>query len=129
MQRTDTAFFHDCIDRAIETLPSAMQAAASEVVVSVIDWPPEPVMRAFGLTDASDLTGLYEGIPMTEKSFADQPLGPDTIWLFRMPILAEWQARGDVDLETLVAHVFVHELAHHFGWSDADIARIDRWWE
>ncbi len=51
------------------------------------------------------------------------------IWLFREPILAEWRARGDVDLDYLVAHVVVHELAHHFGWSDEDIAAIDRWWE
>ncbi|WP_372839596.1 metallopeptidase family protein, partial [Phaeovulum sp.] len=51
------------------------------------------------------------------------------IWLFRRPILDEWIARGDVALGTLVAHVMVHEMAHHFGWSDDDIAVIDRWWE
>ena len=41
----------------------------------------------------------------------------------------EWAARGDVTLGELVAHVTVHEFAHHFGWSDEEIARIDRWWE
>jgi predicted Zn-dependent protease with MMP-like domain len=51
------------------------------------------------------------------------------ITLFRRPILDEWAARGDVALEELVAHVTVHEFAHHFGWSDADVARVDRWWE
>jgi predicted Zn-dependent protease with MMP-like domain len=56
-------------------------------------------------------------------------LQPDTIWLFRRPILDEWAARGDETLGHLVAHVLVHELAHHFGWSDDDIAAIDRWWE
>ena len=40
-----------------------------------------------------------------------------------------WSARGDVTLGALVTHVFIHELAHHLGWSDEDIARIDRWWE
>ena len=59
----------------------------------------------------------------------DQPHGPDTIWLFRRPILDEWADRGNVALGALVAHVYVHELAHHFGWSDADIAAIDPWWE
>ena len=59
----------------------------------------------------------------------DQPEGPDTIWLFRRAILDEWIDRGDVALGDLVAHVLVHELAHHFGWSDEDIASIDRWWE
>jgi predicted Zn-dependent protease with MMP-like domain len=75
------------------------------------------------------LTGLYEGTPLTEKSVMDQPLGPDVIWLFRRPILDEWLDRGNVSLGELVAHVLIHELAHHFGWSDADIAAIDPWWE
>ena len=44
-------------------------------------------------------------------------------------ILDEWSARGDVTLGALVTHVYVHELAHHLGWSDDDIAAIDRWWE
>ena len=79
--------------------------------------------------DPLELTGLYDGIPVTQKSVTDQPMGPDTVWLFREPILAEWRERGDVELADLVAHVLVHEFAHHFGWSDADIATIDRWWE
>ena len=66
---------------------------------------------------------------MTEKSLFDLPGPPDTVWLFREPILAEWRDRGDVALDDLIAHVVVHEFAHHFGWSDDDIAAIDPWWE
>lgn len=116
---------HDTIAR----FPAAFRRAAQEVVVLVTDWPPAHVLTEMDIDDPLDLTGLYEGIPLTEKSSFDQPHGPDTVWLFRAPILAEWQERGDVTLEALVAHVTVHEFAHHFGWSDADIARIDRWWE
>ena len=76
-----------------------------------------------------ELTGLYDGTPLTQKSSFDQPEGPDTVWLFRRPILDEWAERGNVTLTELVAHVTIHEFAHHFGWSDADIARIDAWWE
>jgi predicted Zn-dependent protease with MMP-like domain len=82
-----------------------------------------------GVEDPFDLTGLYDGIPLTEKSVMDVVDRPDTIWLFRRPILDEWAERGDVTLGQLVAHVLVHELAHHFGWSDEEIAAIDRWWE
>jgi len=114
---------------AIEALPEAYRGAARAVVLRVEDFAPDAMLEAMGIEDGFDLTGLYEGIPLTEKSVADQPLGPDMIWLFRRPILDEWVARGDVALADLVSHVFVHELAHHFGWSDADIARIDRWWE
>ena len=81
------------------------------------------------ITDPYELTGLYDGIPLTQKSSADQPLQPDMIWLFRRPILEEWAERGNIPLGELITHVLVHELAHHFGWSDDDIAAIDRWWE
>ena len=75
-----------------------------------------------------ELTGLYEGIPLTEKSSWDVPQGPDTVWLFRRPILDEWAERGNVTIAELVTHVTIHEFAHHFGWSDDDIAAIDQWW-
>ncbi|MBB93539.1 MAG: neutral zinc metallopeptidase [Rhodobacteraceae bacterium] len=110
-------------------LPAPIRAAAQEVVVQVADWPDRDILDALEIADPLELTGLYEGIPLTEKSSLDQPYGPDVIWMFRQPILAEWRDRGDVDLADLVAHVLVHEFAHHFGWSDDDIATIDRWWE
>jgi len=114
---------------ALDALPPAFLPAAREVALRVVDWPAPWMLDEFGMSDPLELTGLYEGIPMTQKSVADQPMGPDTVWLFRKPILAEWRARGNVTLEELVAHVTVHEFAHHFGWSDDDIATIDRWWE
>ncbi len=114
---------------AIEALPEAFRAAARAVGVQVAELAPPHVLRALGMHDPYDLSGLYEGIPLTEKSVFQQPAAPDVIWLFRIPILAEWQDRKDVALSDLVAHVMVHELAHHFGWSDDDIAMIDRWWE
>ncbi|WP_152461718.1 metallopeptidase family protein [Roseivivax sp. THAF30] len=115
--------------RTIEALPAEFAKGAQDIVLRVEDWPEPDMLGELGLEDALELTGLYDGIPMTEKSFADPAPWPDTIWLFREPILAEWRDRGDVTIEDLVAHVTVHELAHHFGWSDEDIAVIDRWWE
>jgi predicted Zn-dependent protease with MMP-like domain len=110
-------------------LPQAFRAAADLIALRVVDFAPDAMLDALGIDDPFDLTGLYEGIPMTEKSTFDQPHGPDTIWLFRRAILDEWAGRGDVTLGELVAHVMIHEMAHHFGWSDDDIASIDRWWE
>ena len=114
---------------ARNALPAPIRAAAEGVIVQVADWPPAEFLRELDIADPLDLTGLYDGIPLTEKSLYDQVTSPDMIWLFREPILAEWRDRGDVDLADLVAHVLVHEFAHHFGWSDEDIATIDRWWE
>ena len=97
--------------------------------MEVVDWPPEDVLTEMEIDNPLELTGLYEGIPLTERSVSDPSPWPDRVWLFREPILAEWRDRGDIALEDLVVHVTVHEFAHHFGWSDDDIAAIDRWWE
>jgi len=115
--------------RAVAALPEPFRALAAEVVLLVEDFPSTDLLDDMGIEDPFDLTGLYEGIPLTEKSVADQPRQPDIVRIFRRPVLEEWIARGDIALDHLVAHVVVHEFAHHFGWSDDDIARIDRWWE
>ncbi len=114
---------------AVARLPEKIRPLAEAVTLRVEDLADEAMLADLGIDNPFELTGLYDGIPLTEKSFADQPAAADTIWLFRRAILDEWVDRGDVELGALVAHVMVHELAHHFGWSDADIARIDRWWE
>lgn len=116
--------------RAVVTaLPPPYRAAAEQVLLRVEDFAPEDLLSEMGFEDAFELTGLYDGIPLTEKSVGHQPMAPDMIWLFRRPILDEWCSRGDIVLPDLVAHVYVHELAHHFGWTDDDIAQVDRWWE
>lgn len=113
----------------VADLPERFAAPARAVAIRVEDMPPEEVLDDLGIEDPFELTGLYDGIPLTEKSVMDVVDRPDTIWLFRRPILDEWAERGDVTLGQLVAHVMIHELAHHFGWSDEEIAEIDRWWE
>ena len=114
---------------ALGALPEAFREGAAAVAVQVAEFAPDEVLDELGIDDPFSLTGLYDGVPMTQKSVWDQPDRPDTIWLYRRAILDEWTARGDVALGVLVAHVLVHEMAHHFGWSDEDIAAIDRWWE
>ncbi|MEQ9039689.1 MAG: metallopeptidase family protein [Silicimonas sp.] len=113
---------------AVAALPQAFRGPAKAVALRVEDFASDQMLDDLGIDSPFDLTGLYDGIPLTEKSVADQPGQPDAIWLFRRPILDEWVHRGDIALSDLVAHVMVHELAHHFGWSDDDIATIDEWW-
>lgn len=116
-------------DAALAAMPPEFAGPARDVAIRVEELAPEDVLDELQIDDPFELTGLYDGIPVTEKSVSDQPHGPDTIWLYRRPILDEWASRGDVTLGHLIGHILVHELAHHFGWSDDDIARIDRWWE
>lgn len=116
-------------DAARAGLPEPFRSAAHGVAVQVDEVASDEMLDELGIDDPLELTGLYDGIPLTQKSLMDTPGQPDVIWLFRAAILDEWAARGDVTLGALVTHVYVHELAHHLGWSDDDIAAIDRWWE
>lgn len=114
---------------AMNALPAEFASAAADVAIRVAEFAPEDMLDELQIDDPFELTGIYDGIPVTQKSIADQPGGPDIIWLFRRPIIDEWATRGDIGLQELVIHVVTHEMAHHFGWSDDDIASIDRWWE
>ncbi len=116
-------------EAARDSLPEPFRSLARDVVLRVAERASDAMLDDFGMRDPMELTGLYEGIPMTEKSVMDPAPGADVIWLFRAPIQREWEDRGDVSIEDLVANVYIHELAHHLGWSDDDIAAIDRWWE
>jgi predicted Zn-dependent protease with MMP-like domain len=77
-----------------------------------------------GIEEPFDLTGIYEGIPITDRSVEHSCTLPDRIRLFRRPILDEW-AGGEDSLEHLVGHVLVHEVGHHFGLSDEDMHRLE----
>lgn len=112
---------------AVAALPEPFRTHARAVALVVEDFASEAVLDDLGIEDAFELTGLYDGVALTEKSIADPVPHPDTVWLYRRPILDEWAERGDIGIADLVGHVVIHEFAHHFGWSDAEIARIAPW--
>jgi predicted Zn-dependent protease with MMP-like domain len=121
------ADFERLADAAWRDMPQAVRSACVGLAIRVVDFPPEDVLADLGIEDPFELTGLYEGSALTQKSHMDQPAAPDIVWLFRRPILEEWIEREDVDLADLVRHVLVHEIAHHLGWSDEDIMAVDDW--
>lgn len=110
---------------ALARLPGLFRQHLGEVVVQVEEFADAETLAAVGLEEPFDLTGIYEGVPLGDKSIAASGALPDRIRLFRGPILDEWAARGDESLEHLVAHVLVHEVGHHFGLSDADMHALE----
>lgn len=112
---------------AYDALPPAFRQPCEGLLIRVADFADDETLAGMGIEDAFELTGLYRGVALTEKSVMDVATEPDTVWLYRRPILDEWAERGDVTLAALVGHVLVHEIAHHFGYSDDDIAQIDDW--
>ncbi|MEG3177909.1 metallopeptidase family protein [Sphingomonas sp. RB3P16] len=108
----------EAIARAtIEGLPAQFRAHLGEVVLIVEDFADDETLDALGIEHPLDLTGLYHGRPVGEKSSMDSGGLPDRIHLYRRAILEEWIETG-VDLTALVAHVTIHEIGHHFGLSD-----------
>lgn len=125
----DLAMIESMAHEVIAAFPPEFAGAAAQVILRVEDFAREDFLEELEVHDPLELTGLYDGVPLTEKSASEPQAFPDTVWLFRRAILDEWASRGDVTLGALVSNVVVHEFAHHFGWSDDDIAQIDRWWE
>jgi predicted Zn-dependent protease with MMP-like domain len=106
-------------------LPAAFRALCGNVVIQVTDFAHEDVLKHFEMDSPYDLTGLYHGVDLTQKSVSDPTPEPDYVFLYRLPILLEWCERGDVTLSELITHVLVHEIGHHFGLSDEDMHAIE----
>jgi predicted Zn-dependent protease with MMP-like domain len=112
-------------DRALAAIPARLAEHVRDVGISVEEMPDDETLNDLGIESAWELTGLYRGIPLTERSLSDVAPQPDLIFLYRQPILLEWIETGE-DLYRLVRNVLVHEVAHHFGFSDADIEAIEQ---
>ena len=108
---------------AVARLPDTFRAFLNGVRLEVQDFPDDEVVRAMDLESPFDILGLYQGHSIAKSVELSGNL-PDTVFLYRRPILDEWADGGD-SLETLVTHVLVHEVGHHFGLSDDDIDRIE----
>ncbi len=110
---------------AYETIPDILRARADEVRIRVEEFPSEEVMRDMGLETPFDLLGLYQGVPIGEQSVHDVRHDIDMIFLYRRPLLDYWAESGE-RLADVVRHVLIHEIGHHFGFSDADMERIEQ---
>lgn len=121
------ADFEELAAAAWTELPEAFRQAAGDIAIRIEDFADDETLEALGLEDAFELTGLYHGLDLPHRSVMDSGAMSPLVFLYRRPILDEWAARGDVPLGELIAHVLVHEIGHHFGFSDAEMdAILDR---
>lgn len=109
---------------AMETLPEPFAAHLGAVVLQVDDIADAELLAELDIDHPLDLTGVYEGVPIGERSVELSGTMPDRIRLFRRAILDEWIEEGE-ELEHLVRHILIHEVGHHFGLSDEDMHALE----
>lgn len=109
---------------ALARIPEPFQSYLADVVLIVEEFADDETLHALGLEDPFQLSGLYHGRPVGEKSAFDSGGLPDRIHLYRRAILDEWIETG-VPLDRLVYHIIIHEVGHHFGLSDDDMHRLE----
>lgn len=111
-------------EEALRALPRQFLEQMRNTAIQVEDFADDETLREMGIENPFDLTGLYHGVPLTHQSVSSLQAVPEMIYLYRQPILAEWCETGE-DLTRLVRHVLIHELGHHFGYSDEELEAID----
>ncbi len=109
---------------ALELLPDALKRFTEGVVIQIADFPDDDVCEEMGLETPFDILGLYQGIALDEKGVEMSGSLPDMVFLYRRPILDYWCESGE-DLMHVVRHVLIHEIGHHFGFSDADMEDLE----
>lgn len=121
----DRVKFEQLVSIAVGALPGEFAARLENIDVVVQDWPTVDQLRRSGLRHDQSLLGLYEGVPLTKRGQHYGLVPPDKITIFQKPIEAKCGQR-DTEIAAEIARVVKHEIAHHFGISDARLEQIER---
>jgi predicted Zn-dependent protease with MMP-like domain len=105
-------------------LPQMFRQQLDDVVLRVEEFATPEQLAAVGMSERWELTGLYEGVALPDRSQFDYETLPPVITLFRQPLLEELAETG-VSFTALVRHVVIHEAGHHFGLSDEDMHALE----
>ena len=120
----DAAAIERLAEAAIARLPATFRRHLTNVVLRIEDYAADEVLQSLGIEDPFELTGLYSGRSLDKQDSWTSGELPPMVHLYRRPLLDEWAETG-VSLEALITHVIVHEIGHHFGFSDADMHAIE----
>ena len=110
--------------RTLERLPSPFRESLHDIVLLVEPVADPDTARSLGLNHPMQLSGLYQGVPLHRQSISQSGTLPERVTLYSRPILAEWRSTR-FRLEQIVSHIVIHEIGHHFGFSDDDMHALE----
>jgi predicted Zn-dependent protease with MMP-like domain len=123
-QEPDAIEIEDLAQRAFATIPAVLRDQVEGVAIRVVDLPDRLTCRELELESPYDLLGLYHGMPLDQRSLIDVSQNVDLIFLYRLSLLDYAEDTGE-DLYDVVRHVLIHEIGHHFGFSDEEMEAIE----
>ena len=115
--------FEEIVVEAMDEIPETLWNVIDNLVVTVEEWPTRRQMESVGLGAGHILLGLYEGVPLTKRTSYYGLASPDKITIFRGPILQICPPDEDA-VRTQIRKTVLHEIAHHFGISDARLVEL-----
>ena len=110
---------------AWERIQTEFREVCGDLVIRIEDFALDEVLDELDIDSPFDLMGLYQGLSLDQKSVLDVPREPDMVFLYRRAILDYWTENGDETLDDIITHVLIHEIGHHFGFSDDDMEEIE----
>lgn len=116
--------FEKVMETAIANLPDTFRERLDNIAFLVEDWPDDETCREMELESKYDLLGLYRGWPLTERGTEYAGVLPDTVYLYRKPIL-DWCRAYDEPVADCIVDTVIHEIGHYYGLSDAEMERIE----
>lgn len=120
----DIAAIETMAKRAFDAIPDVLREQVQDVAFHVLDLPDRETCEAMELDSPYDLLGLYQGIPIDQRSVLDVSPHVDMIFLYRLPLIDYAEAEG-ADIFDVVRNVLIHEIGHHFGFSDEEMETIE----
>lgn len=120
--RYSSSDFERLVSQALDTLPEWVQEYMNNIVIIVEPWPNASQLQAVEIPPGKTLLGLYQGIPLTRRGRGYQLVPPDRISLFQGPL--ESFADNELAIKQLIRRTVIHEIAHHFGFSEAKLTEL-----
>jgi predicted Zn-dependent protease with MMP-like domain len=119
----DADRFEQLVAEAVDSLPEWIGEHMENVFITTAVWPSRHQMHGARVGRDSLLLGLYEGVPLSRRGGRYHLTPPDRITLFQRPL--EMVARDEAHLIDLVQRTIIHEIAHHFGFSEDELSRLE----